>query len=267
MLGRLSPRRRALVLLVALLALAGLGGVLVVLVRGRHAAPLAQQDRPGTVVLVPGYGGNTGSLAVLADRLRSVGREAVVVSLPGDGNGDFTGQADALDAVVARALDHGAPSVDLIGYSAGGVVVRLWLSRAAQARSVRRVVTLGSPLHGTTLAGVGSAFVPGACPTACQQLVPGSALLTRLEAAPVSVPWLSVWTSDDQTVTPPDSARLAGAVNVVVQDVCPGAVVAHGQLPSDPLVVAITLRALGTSALTAPGPEDCGPLRQLGAAR
>jgi dienelactone hydrolase len=234
---------------------------------GGHRSPVAEQDRPGTVVLVPGYGGNVGSLTPLADRLRSLGRAAVVVSLPGQGNGDLTEQADALAAAVTRVLDGGAPSVDLIGYSAGGVVVRLWLSRTADARSVRRVVTLGSPLHGTTLAGVGSTFVPGACPTACQQLVPGSALLKQLDAAPVPVPWLSVWTRDDQTVTPPDSARLAGAVNVVVQEVCADAQVQHGQLPSDPLVVGLVLRALGTAPVAQPGSADCAPLRRAGADR
>jgi hypothetical protein len=268
-LGRLSERRRRVVVIVAVLLLAvAVAGVTVGVVRGRHRTPVAEQDRPGTVVLVPGYGGNTGSLTALAGRLRSEGRDAVVVTLPGDGTGDFTGQADALADVVTRVLDGGAPSVDLIGYSAGGVVVRLWLSTTGDARSVRRVVTLGSPLHGTTVAGVGATFVSGACPTACQQLVPGSAMLTRLDAAPVPVPWLSVWTRDDQTVTPPDSARLAGAVNVAVQDVCPGAQVQHGQLPSDPLVVGLVLRHLGgPSAPGAPTAGDCTPLRQLGAAR
>ena len=254
-------------LLVAVLLVVAVAGAAVVLVRSRHKTPVARQDRPGTVVLVPGYGGNVGSLTPLADRLRSEGRDAVVVTLPGDGNGDLTGQADALGGVVTQVLDRGAPSVDLIGYSAGGVVARLWLSRAPQERSVRRVVTLGSPLHGTTLAGVGATLVPGACPTACQQLVPGSALLTQLDPAPVPVPWLSVWTRDDQTVTPPESARLNGAVNVVAQDVCAGAVVSHSQLPSDPLVVGLVLRALGTAALSAPGPADCTPLRELGAQR
>lgn len=268
LLGRVSARRRPVVLLAVVLVLVlGIGAGLFAVFGGGHRSPVAQQNQLGTVVLVPGYGGNTGSLAPLADRLRSVGRNAVVVSLPGQGNGDFIEQADALGAAVTRVLDGGAPSVDLIGYSAGGVVVRLWLSRTADARSVRRVVTLGSPLHGTTLAGVGSTFVPGACPTACQQLVPGSALLKQLDAAPVPVPWLSVWTRDDQTVTPPDSARLVGAVNVVVQDVCAGARVQHGQLPSDPLVVGLVLRALGTATVTEPGPADCAPLRQAGADR
>jgi triacylglycerol lipase len=156
--------------------------------------------------------------------------------------------------------------VDLVGYSAGGVVVRLWVDRYDGARVARRVVTLGSPLHGTRIAGLGSALAPDACPTACQQLVPGSDLLAALDAAPLpaGLPWLSVWTRDDQTVTPPDSAVLSGAVNVAVQQVCPNATVQHGELPSDPVVTGLVLRGTGTAPLATPGPSDCATLRALG---
>jgi hypothetical protein len=75
------------------------------------------------------------------------------------------------------------------------------------------------------------------------------------------VAWLSLWTKNDRTVRPPDSARLPGAVNVPLQDVCADAVVAHGQLPTDPLVTGLVLRALGTGPLVAPEPGDCAALR------
>jgi hypothetical protein len=65
-------------------------------------------------------------------------------------------------------------------------------------------------------------------------------------------------------VRPPDSARLAGAVNVPLQAVCPGAVIEHGQLPSSPLVIGVVLRALGPGPLTAPGTADCAALLSLG---
>jgi triacylglycerol lipase len=259
-----SPRRR-LLLIGTLVAVVALAAVIAVRAVAGRVTPVARPDqsRPGPVLLVPGYGGNVNSLAELAARIRATGRTATVVALPGDGTGDLEAQAAALQAAVARAVPAGG-SVDLIGYSAGGVVVRLWVDRFDGGRVARRVVTLGSPLHGTQLAGIGSALVPGACPVACQQLVPGSALITRLAGLPlpVALPWLSVWTADDQTVTPPDSARLAGAVNVVVQDVCPGTTLQHGQLPSDPVVTGLVLRAIGSAALAAPGPGDCAALRK-----
>ncbi|GLZ41609.1 lipase [Actinokineospora sp. NBRC 105648] len=226
--------------------------------RGR-AVPTAVQDRPGPILLVPGYGGNRDSLAALADRLRATGRTATVLTLPGDGTGDLNAQAAALEDAVRAAIDDGAPSVDLIGYSAGGVVVRLWLAGHDTARAARRVVTLGAPLHGTRLAGEGGVLVPGACPVACAQLTPGSTLLTQVDRRPVpaALPWLSIWTDDDQTVRPPDSARLTGAVNVAVQQLCPGAVVAHSQLPTDPLVTGLVLRALAGPAPLDRAPTGC----------
>jgi pimeloyl-ACP methyl ester carboxylesterase len=216
------------------------------------------QDRPGPVLLVPGYGGGTGGLNVLAGRLRAAGRQATVVALPGDGTGDLTAQADALDAAVTEALRGGAPSVDVIGYSAGGVVVRVWAQRHDGAHRARRVVTLGSPHHGAALAAAGAAAAPDACPTACQQLAPGSRLLAGLDV-PVPTPpyWLSIWTTGDQTVTPPDSARLDGAVNVPVQSVCPALRLGHGDLPTDPTVARFVLVALGTGPLAPPTPADC----------
>jgi triacylglycerol esterase/lipase EstA (alpha/beta hydrolase family) len=204
--------------------------------------------------LVPGYGGDAASLAALASRLRAAGRTTAVVALPGDGTGDLLAQVDALDSAVDDALSSGAPSVDVVGYSAGGLVTRLWVARDACEHRARRVVTLGAPLHGTQIAAAGSALVPGACPLACQQLVPGSAVLRDVEAQPLpaGLPWLSLWTLDDQTVVPPDSARLAGAINVPLQTVCPSAQVSHSQLPADPRVIRIVLAALDGPTLAAP---------------
>ncbi len=255
----LSAPRRGLLAVVGVLVLAVAVVLGFVATRGVDI-PTAAQDRPGPVLLVPGYGGNRDSLAALAERLRASGRTATVLALPGDGTGDLNAQAAVLDEAVRAAVADGAPSVDLVGYSAGGLVVRLWVAEHGDtARAARRVVTLGAPLHGTRLAAQGGVLVPGACPTACAQLTPGSTLLTGVDRRPIptALPWLSIWTEDDETVVPPDSARLDGAVNVALQRLCPGAVVAHSALPADPVVTALVLRALGDpDPLTRPA-ADC----------
>src|SRR5271166_3434684 len=136
------------------------------------------------------------------------------------------------------------------------------VDRASQAG---QTLNLELPLHRPRIANVGTGFDPAECPVACQQLAPGSALLTKLQQSPqVRPPWLSLWSTDDQTVRPPDSARLAGAVNVPLQSVCPGADIQHSQLPTAPLVVGLVLRALASNRLTAPPPGDCAALRSAG---
>jgi hypothetical protein len=265
-LAGLSPRRRALVLGVLATLVAGAtlvvawAGVRVAGDRSTGSAPA--QNRPGPVMLVPGYGGGTGGLRVLADRIRAGGGRATVVELPGDGTGDLRQQARALDRAIAGARRDGAPSVDVIGYSAGGVTARLWAQDYDGTHKARRIITLGSPHHGAEIATAGEAFAPGVCPLACQQLVPGSALLATLGGrAPERPAWMSIWTTMDETVTPPDSARLDGAVNVPLQTVCPGARIGHDELPTDRLVTGIVLRALGPAPLRPPGPADCATLR------
>jgi triacylglycerol esterase/lipase EstA (alpha/beta hydrolase family) len=263
-----SRRRQGFLAVVAVLVLAVAWFVAVRLVGSDPASPTGtpSQSSRGPVLLVPGYGGNAASLAGLASRLRAAGRTTAVVPLPGDGTGDLLAQVDALNSAVNTALAQGAPSVDVIGYSAGGVVARLWVDRDGGQHRARRVVTFGSPFHGTGIAAAGSALVPDACPLACQQLVPGSDLLREIDAQPLpaGLPWLSLWTQDDQTVTPPDSARLTGAVNVPLQTICPSLVVSHSQLPTDALVTGIVLTALDGPALVAPQPSQCAALTAVG---
>jgi pimeloyl-ACP methyl ester carboxylesterase len=170
-----------------------------------------------------------------------------------------------LNGYVNSALAAGSGPVTVIGYSAGGVVAWLWYVDYGGAGRTGTIITLGSPLHGARIAAVGTAYDPGLCPVACQQLAPGSALLTRLQqSAQPRPPWLSLWSADDQTVQPPDSARLPGAVNVPLQSVCPGVTIQHSQLPAAPLVVGLVLRTLSAGRVTAPAPGDCAALESLG---
>jgi triacylglycerol lipase len=259
-LAGLSPRRRLLVSGLALLAAAATAaGLVAALLPGqRQPAGFPAQDRPGPVLLVPGYGGGTGALDVLASRIRAAGRVAIVVHLPGTGTGSLDADAAVLNTAVNQELAGGAPSVDVIGYSAGGVVALIWARLDDGAHKARRVVTLGSPFHGTRLASAAAGLVPGACPVACQQLAPGSSLLVSLQVSDsAGLPrWLSLWTTDDTTVTPPDSARLAGAISVPVQSLCPAARISHSQLPTSPIVTALVLQAIGPGPLRPPSAAE-----------
>jgi pimeloyl-ACP methyl ester carboxylesterase len=259
MLDALSPQRRRLVLvllgLVGALVLA-VGGTMAVRLTRPTAAPVPQ-DQPGPVLLVPGYGGRVESLDPLAAALRAAGRDVRVVPRLGDGTGDLNAEAEHLAEAAERVLaETGAPSVDVVGYSAGGVVARLWVRDHGGDGQARRVLTLGSPHHGTSQAALGRELA-GGCPTACEQLVPDSDLLRRLNAGdetPDGPRWATVRSRGDQVVTPVDSAALEGAVNILVQDVCPGAAVSHGELPG----TAVTRAALD-AVLGVDPPEDVPP--------
>jgi triacylglycerol lipase len=261
-LDALSPQRRRLVL--------GAGGLALLLVMtvaviaavrvAARSGPHVPQTAPGPVLLVPGYGGSFDSLQPLAAALRSVGRTAVIVEPIGDGTGDLRRQAEHLAEVAERVReDARAASVDVIGYSAGGVVARLWVREEGGAGVARRVLTLGSPHHGTSQAALGAEFA-GTCPAACEQLVPDSDLLRRLNAGdetPAGPLWATVRSTSDQVVTPVDSAALSGALNIVVQEVCPASAAAHGELPGHPVVLAALSSVLGVETPRVPTDVGC----------
>ncbi len=263
MLDALSPQRRRFVLVsAAATAVAVLVAVTLAATAGREdpVHPVSQAVQ-GPVLLVPGYGGSTSALEVLAAGLRDAGRDVTVVPAAGGGTIDLREQARALAASARRVLARsGASSVDVVGYSAGGVVARLWVAEQGGGDVVRRVVTLASPHHGSDVAALGSGLAPDTCPVACRQLAPGSDLLRRLDAGdetPDGPLWVSIWTTDDRVVVPPESARLDGAVDFSVQSVCPGAVLAHGDVPRSPTVVAMTLLELGSARPRVPGTAVC----------
>jgi triacylglycerol lipase len=263
-LAHLAPARRRLVvgviagaalLLVAVAAVIGLS-----LTRVHDVTPVAQDQTP-PVVLVPGYGGSTTGLSALAGALRSTGRTVRILDLGQDSRADLRTQATLLDRAVRSVLtESGAHAVDLVGYSAGGVTVRVWMRDHHGGDVARRIVTLGSPHHGTDLAGVAADLAPSSCPLACRQLAPDSALLRSLNAGDESPPgplWVSIWTDRDRVVVPVTSASLQGSLAFAVQSVCPADQVSHQGLPSDPTVVAMTVAALGTTAPTTPQRSIC----------
>jgi triacylglycerol lipase len=257
----LSPARRRLFLGVLAVVVAGLVAAVVAVVLNRPAkvTPVSQDAQP-PILLIPGYGGGTAGLEVMATALRSAGRQATVVHLAGNGTGDLDVQAGVVNRAVRSVLAGGATSVDIVGYSAGGVTARLWLRSYDGGSVARRIVTLGSPQHGSDLAALGADLAPDKCPVACQQLATDSDLIRSLNSGdetPTGPAWVSIWTTDDKISTPPETAVLAGALSFSVQSVCPGRQVSHGQLPTDPAVIAMVEAELGRNAPVVPGTGVC----------
>jgi triacylglycerol lipase len=267
-LTALPPARRRLMLTLLVTAcVAALVIVTLIVVAAtagrRSSAQPVSEEKPGPVLLIPGYGGSVTGLQTLANRLRATGKQVQIVNLPDGGTGDLRSQAGTLaSAARAAAKRANATSVDVVGYSAGGVVARLWVHDYGGAKLARRVVTLGSPQHGTELASLG-ALLSVACPTACQQLTANSELLAALNGAgekPSGPQFVSIWTTRDEVVVPPDSARLSGALNITVQSVCASSTVQHSGLPTDPVVGAMVIAELAAGQPVPLTSTDCARL-------
>ena len=179
------------------------------------------QSEPGPVLLVPGYGGNVNSLEPVAAALRSAGRTAMVVTPPGDGTGDLRASGHIWAMWPSASIGQWPTSVDVVGYSAGGVVARLWVRDKGGVDLARRVLTLGSPHHGTTQAALGAEFAGGCrprvnswCPTVmcCADSTPVTKLPTDRFGRPSGrhrIRWSRVESAAWRSCQHPDSRRLS----------------------------------------------------------
>jgi len=119
------------------------------------------------------------------------------------------------DKVEATLAGDGADKVDIVCHSAGGLVARYYLTYLRGDRSVRHLVTLGTPHQGTYFAYL--LQLPFLSIT--RQTRPGSNLLREISrpgAVPPHVRVTSLWSPIDGVVLPPENAVLPGARNVKV---------------------------------------------------
>jgi triacylglycerol esterase/lipase EstA (alpha/beta hydrolase family) len=140
----------------------------------------------------------------------------------------FADQLAGLIATIEAAT--GAGQVMLICHSMGGLVARAYLRRYGAAK-VRRLVTIGTPHHGSMHAWLMFG-------TSLAQLRPGNAWLAELnrdetsggDARGPATTTVSIWSWHDSMVSPPPSSRIAWGENVVLTGV------AHNALLDDPEV-------------------------------
>ena len=252
-------------LIVGVLVLLAVAALLILRARYDVDVPLVDQvaEEEVPVLLVHGYGGGPASMAVLERVLESRDRRVLSVALPNGGRGDIAVSAGVVEEIVE---EEGATEVDIVGFSAGGLVARTFLEQGGGR--VRSLVFLGTPHHGTRLAGLATSVDPSLCARACREMVPGSHFLRTLNAGrhvPPGTSVANIYSADDGVVTPPRTARLEGARNVLIQDVCPGARVAHTRLVSDPIALGLVVEALESGSGNF-DPSSCEHVRELGQA-
>jgi len=170
-------------------------------------------NRP-PVLLVHGYQCNRGFWFWQRARLERAGWTVATLNLdPVFASIDSYGEliAQRIEEVLAAT---GAAQVILVGHSMGGLASRAYLRAHGNAR-VAKLITLGSPHHGSRLAMLGTG--PNA-----RQMEPESAWLAALNgpgAAPLPAATVSALSPYDNYVMPQDSPRLDGARNIVLDPV------------------------------------------------
>jgi pimeloyl-ACP methyl ester carboxylesterase len=175
----------------------------------RDPAPEPSQ-RP--VILVHGVLVNDGMWLMMRRYLARHGVGPIYTINYGPPYGDIERFAEQLSTKIESVCAAtGAGRVTLVGHSMGGLVARSYLRERGPSR-IERIVTIGTPHHGSVLAWL---FV-GRC---LAQMRPGNAWLEELnrdEAQPSPVPILSIWSRHDSLVAPQGSCELACARNEAV---------------------------------------------------
>ena len=192
------------------------------------------------MLLLHGYGCNSGYWAQLTPLLDAARISHATLDLE-----PITCDIDDYVPLVQRAAEElcaaaGAPKLVIVAHSMGGLVARAWLRKHGAAR-VARVITLGTPHHGTCLASFGVGR------NAAQMRRAGAAdglesdwlrALAAGESAATRALITSIYTHHDNIISPQTSSFLAGAHNIELGGV------GHVAMGRNRRVLALVMREL-----------------------
>lgn len=192
------------------------------------------------VLLLHGYGCNSGYWSHLLPRLDAERISHASVDLE-----PLTGDIDDYAPLVERAVEAlrtatGADKVIIVAHSMGGLVARAWM-RACGTDKVARVITLGTPHHGTCLAAFGLGLNAAQMRRAARAEPPECAWLRALaggEDAAARALVTSIWSHHDNIIAPQTSSELAGARNLAFGGV------GHVALGRNPRVLDTVMREI-----------------------
>ena len=192
------------------------------------------------VLLLHGYGCNSGYWVHLMPMLDAAHISHACPDLEPLG-GDIDGYVPA----VARAVDalcvaSGAPRVIILAHSMGGLAARAYIRSHGAAR-VARIITLGTPHHGTSLANLGLGANARQMRRARRGEAPESDWLRSLageEDAATRALVTSIFSHHDNIVAPQTSSCLPGARNIAFGGV------GHVALGSNRLILSCIMHEL-----------------------
>ena len=149
------------------------------------------------ILLVHGYLLNRISLFAIFWRLRRHGYTNVYATNLRPVLGPVETIANNLTSLVLRIAQENHSKVTVIAHSMGGVVLRTALQKSPRL-PVAKVITLGTPHHGTIMAGLSNS------PACCDMRV-NSALYAKLDRNP-AVTFVSIYSLLDNIVIPAESS-------------------------------------------------------------
>jgi triacylglycerol esterase/lipase EstA (alpha/beta hydrolase family) len=169
--------------------------------------PVDAAGRRG-VVLVHGFVCNRGVWNPWMRKLRAAGVPFVAIDLE-PVLGSIEHYPALVDAAVERVERATGMAPVIVGHSMGGLAVRAWLQRYDADRRVHRVITIGTPHHGTWLARF--AFVANA--REMRQSGEWLSALARAEPPARRARFTCFYSHCDNIAFPASTATLPGADN------------------------------------------------------
>ncbi len=226
---------------------------------------------PNPVVLLHGLSNDTITWNTLSPALADAGYCVFTTTYGRDWLGPIGAVTSVQESArqIAAFIDRvraatGVSKVDLVGHSMGGAIGFYYLNHLDGIPKVDDYIALASPLHGTDMSGVQTAFadilgipaIERKCGGPCQVGV-GSPFLRVINPDPAIAPaikFTTIVTRYDQIATPYTTGMLRGpnVRNVVVQDRCATDYTEHAELTADPIAVREVLNALRPATAVRP---------------
>lgn len=201
------------------------------------------------ILVVPGTGSDGSQVYALGKgAFDAIGLRTCTVGLPDRATADLQISVQYVVHAI-RALSRGSKRrIAVAGISQGGLLARVALTYwPSLRRRVTDVVTAAATHHGAsgTAESATRCLVDG-CPPAIWQQAAGSRFLRSLndgrDETPGRVAYTTVRSATDEVVQPQTgpapTSGLTGAVNILVQDVCPGRVTTHIGTAVDSVTIA-----------------------------
>lgn len=161
------------------------------------------------LIFVHGLKGNRGQFMLMAWYLWLLGRKRSY-RINFDSGQSVEDMASALAHFIRDVRKAtGEKQVEIVAHSLGGIVARLAISRYRISSSVRTLITLGTPHHGTYPARYANTPVT-------RDLRPGSRIIKYLEKQrwPKGVRGVTFWSRNDLFVLPAESAAMNGTEKI-----------------------------------------------------